>query len=156
MTAISPQPTPNFSLWQRPPLFNFGRNLRHARLHGLLQEQRPDAPWFLLRHHTGDWGDLDPEDVGGQSLLALHYGSRLLSFLRNRQPEAVDHHQPTVAPPLFSCLRSTGPWDSPTKSGRTTNSPPLRSKLCVMAVVSSVRIAEEVDQPPCRGRDADH
>ena len=33
---------------------------------------------FLLRHHTGDWGDLDPEDVEANRA-ALHYGSRLLS-----------------------------------------------------------------------------
>ena len=43
-----------------------------------LQENDLTPYEFLHRHHTGDWGDLDPEDVEANRA-ALHYGSRLLS-----------------------------------------------------------------------------
>lgn len=41
---------------------------------------------FLLRHHHGDWGELDPEDVA-ENERALRAGSRLVSSYRTRADE---------------------------------------------------------------------
>lgn len=78
MTATSRTATPNFALWQRPPLFNLGEIYATPGSMAFLQEQALTPHEFLHRHHTGDWGDLDPEDIEANRA-ALHYGSRLLS-----------------------------------------------------------------------------
>lgn len=78
MTATSRTATPNFALWQRPPLFNLGEIYATPGAMAFLQEQALTPYEFLHRHHSGDWGDLDPEDIEANRA-ALHYGSRLLS-----------------------------------------------------------------------------
>ena len=78
MTATSRTATLNFALWQRPPLFNLGEIYATPGAMAFLQEQELTPYEFLHRHHTGDWGDLDPEDIEANRA-ALHYGSRLLS-----------------------------------------------------------------------------
>ncbi len=70
--------TTSFSLWQRPPLFNLGEIYATPGAMAFLQENDLTPYEFLHRHHIGDWGDLDPEDIEANRA-ALHYGSRLLS-----------------------------------------------------------------------------
>jgi hypothetical protein len=41
---------------------------------------------FVLRHHDGDWGELDPADRH-ENERALRIGSRLLSSYRTRRDE---------------------------------------------------------------------
>lgn len=59
--------TTSFSLWQRPTLFNLGEIYATPGAMAFLQENDLTAYEFLHRHHTGDWGDLDPEDVEATS-----------------------------------------------------------------------------------------
>lgn len=81
MTASSRTATPNFSLGQCPPLFNLGKVYATPGALAFLHEQNLTPYEFLHRHHTGDWGELDDEDIEANRA-ALHYGSRLLSSYR--------------------------------------------------------------------------
>jgi len=60
------------------PHFRFGRVLMTPGAIEALQENCP-SPWcFLIRHMTGDWGDLDAE-VKRLNDEAVKNGSRILS-----------------------------------------------------------------------------
>ncbi len=78
MTATSRTATPNSALRQSPPLFNLGEIYASPGAMAFLQEHDLTIYEFLRRHHAGDWGDLDPEDMEANRA-ALHYGNRLLS-----------------------------------------------------------------------------
>lgn len=62
----------------KQPLFPLGRIVATpAALEAIAAaKQTPDE--FIRRHHTGDWGDLDEEDVK-ENELSLKEGFRLLS-----------------------------------------------------------------------------
>lgn len=70
--------TTHFSPWQCPPLFDLGKIYATPGAMRFLQDNALPPYEFLHRHHTGDWGDLAPEDVEANRA-ALFYGSRLLS-----------------------------------------------------------------------------
>lgn len=62
-----------------PPLFDLGRVFATPEaVRVTTAEQRAEA---LARHARGDWGDVDPEDVGANDA-ALGEGTRLVSVYR--------------------------------------------------------------------------
>ncbi len=60
------------------PLFSLGRVVATPGALDLLAAHNLDPYTFLSRHVTGDWGDLDPEDVATNAG-AVEHGWRLLS-----------------------------------------------------------------------------
>jgi hypothetical protein len=63
---------------QKRPLFDLGQSVATPGALDAL-EQAGELPLaYLFRHVTGDWGDLDPEDIE-ENELSLAQGFRLLS-----------------------------------------------------------------------------
>lgn len=63
---------------QKRPLFDLGQPVATPGALDAL-EQAGELPLaYLFRHVTGDWGDLDPEDIE-ENELSLAQGFRLLS-----------------------------------------------------------------------------
>jgi len=60
------------------PLFNLGKVCATPGALAFLRENNLTPYEFLHRHHTGDWGELDDEDIEANRA-ALQYRSRLLS-----------------------------------------------------------------------------
>lgn len=56
--------------------FELGRTVITA--HAKARHTEAFVQSCLARHHSGDWGDLDPEDVAANEA-ALEHGERLLS-----------------------------------------------------------------------------
>lgn len=77
MTATTAANT-SASLTERVPLFNLGEIYATPGAMNFLQENRLTPYEYLRRHHTGDWGDLPPDDLEANRS-ALRYGNRLLS-----------------------------------------------------------------------------
>ena len=68
------------------PLFPTGRIVATPGALRALERAGEDASQFLARHSVGDWGDIDPGDVG-LNQEALQTGARILSvyYLRSGQ-----------------------------------------------------------------------
>jgi hypothetical protein len=60
------------------PLFNLGHVVATPGAIEALQRRHVDARFLLLRHVTGDWGDLDDEDKARNDQ-AVRHGTRILS-----------------------------------------------------------------------------
>lgn len=60
------------------PLFPLGQVLATPGALAALAETGQSPLSFLARHHTGDWGELPPEDVA-ENERSLAVGARLLS-----------------------------------------------------------------------------
>jgi hypothetical protein len=60
------------------PLFELGQVVATPGAIAALQEAQQDPVGLLLRHVTGDWGDLDEEDVK-ENQLSVEKGFRILS-----------------------------------------------------------------------------
>jgi hypothetical protein len=60
------------------PLFDLGHVVATPGAIEVLQRRRVDAGFLLLRHVTGDWGDLDDEDKARNGQ-AVRQGTRILS-----------------------------------------------------------------------------
>lgn len=60
------------------PLFPLGRLLITPGAQTALAQAGRSPSDFVRRHHCGDFGDLDEEDLAANRA-ALHYGTRLLS-----------------------------------------------------------------------------
>lgn len=63
---------------QQNPLFELGQVVATPGAFDALNEAGITAAELLYRHHRGDWGDLDPEDIA-ENNAALKRGSRLFS-----------------------------------------------------------------------------
>jgi len=63
---------------QKNPLFNLGRTVATPGAIEALQQAGVSAASLLGRHHCGDWGDLEDEDIARNNS-ALRLGSRLVS-----------------------------------------------------------------------------
>jgi hypothetical protein len=60
------------------PLFDLGHVVATPGAAEVIQRRRIDVRFLLLRHITGDWGDLDDEDKARNDQAARH-GTRILS-----------------------------------------------------------------------------
>jgi hypothetical protein len=63
------------------PLFRIGRSFVTPVALALLQRHGVDAGWLLMRHASGDFGEVNADSVR-DNLLALVDGSRVLSSYR--------------------------------------------------------------------------
>ena len=72
----------------KKPLFDLGQVLATPSALEALQDAGQQPHEFLIRHLTGDWGDLDQEDKA-QNDAALIDGSRLLSAYQTRKGERI-------------------------------------------------------------------
>lgn len=63
---------------QQNPLFDLGQVVATPGALAELNEAGSAAAELLYRHHRGDWGDLEPEDIA-ENNAALKRGSRLIS-----------------------------------------------------------------------------
>jgi hypothetical protein len=70
----------------RPGRFALGRTVATPGAIEALQRGLHIAPEFLLRHKSGDWGELDEEDIQANED-ALRHGSRILSAYTTRRSE---------------------------------------------------------------------
>lgn len=60
------------------PLFPLGQTVATPAALEAIAEAKQSPHEFIHRHHTGDWGDLDQEDID-ENELSLKEGFRLLS-----------------------------------------------------------------------------
>ncbi len=70
----------------KKPLFDLGQIVATPGALEALQVARQQPHEFLIRHVTGDWGDLDDEDKSLNDA-ALVDGSRILSAYTTRKGE---------------------------------------------------------------------
>lgn len=78
MSASNPTVTQDTTSWRPTPLFRLGGVYATPGALDLLRSNTLTPYAFLHRHQTGDWGELDAEDVEANRT-ALHHGTRLLS-----------------------------------------------------------------------------
>lgn len=76
--------TDNLRLKAPPHLFPMGQIVATTGALDAIEEAAQNPSEFLLRHVTGDWGDMPREDVL-ENERSLAYGSRLMSSYRTRQ-----------------------------------------------------------------------
>ncbi len=66
------------SAQQKQPLFELGQVVATPNALAALEEANQPAIEFVMRHESGDWGELDEFDKG-QNNLAVEQGTRILS-----------------------------------------------------------------------------
>lgn len=76
-----PAPTP-----LKPPLFHLGQVVATPGALAALEQHNQSPLSFLIRHVTGDWGNLDAEDRLANDAALVH-GSRIVSSYRLGKPE---------------------------------------------------------------------
>jgi hypothetical protein len=91
--------------------FQLGQLLITPRAAEALRENGSEPMEFIRRHATGDWGELDADDVR-ENELALEQGLRLLSSYRLPSGRSCGSSpKPTEAARLCCCRRSIeGCW----------------------------------------------
>ena len=64
-----------------PPKFSLGQNVATPGALAALAESEQNPAFFIARHVTGDWGEVDADDRQANENALLH-GERLLSAYR--------------------------------------------------------------------------
>ena len=82
--AAWPKPTPASASTPaplKPPLFPLGQVVATPGALAALEQHRHSPLSFLIRHVTGDWGNLDAEDCQANDSALVH-GTRIVSSYR--------------------------------------------------------------------------
>ncbi|MGE5612425.1 MAG: hypothetical protein ACM359_24470 [Bacillota bacterium] len=77
---VAPTPNPNAN---RPPLFELGQLVATPGALAAIQQAGQSPLPFLIRHQSGDWGEVDAEDAKANDA-AVVQGTRILSAYRLR------------------------------------------------------------------------
>jgi hypothetical protein len=83
--------TSQAAAWPKPiqlkrPLFHLGKVVATPGALAALEQHRQSPLSFLIRHVTGDWGNLDAEDCQANDAALVH-GTRIVSSYRLGKPE---------------------------------------------------------------------
>ncbi len=86
-------------------LFSLGRVVATSGAIELMRLTETDPRVLLVRHISGDWGDIHPEDIGVNEE-ALEHGWRLLSVYRLplRDPSTPAENLPPIGEATDDCV----------------------------------------------------
>lgn len=84
VSSFYQEPTGSNGLMPPPPLFPMGQIVATPGALDALEASGQNPSEFIVRHVTGDWGEMPPEDVT-ENERSLTYGSRLMSSYRTTQ-----------------------------------------------------------------------